>query len=440
MQGKEQTRETVVGARRWALLSAGSLALALGVVGVVVPILPTTPFLIVAAFCYARSSPRGHKWLTSNRLFGRYLSEYLECARLPWMIRVRALIFLWVVLALTAFLVVDGLAVRLVLLAVGGGVTLHLLTLKGARGHGDRAERIVGGIIGVVAYALALALAVGVVHVTGLTHPLAQIGLGTVVATLVVFGASLLSDNSSLYDPYWSVQPLAIVGYYLVRLFDAPTARTVLVSLLVFLYAVRLTSNFYRGWPGLAHEDFRYRAFRTRFGRAYWPVSLFGIHLFPTLMVYLGCLPLYGVMSGGSGGLTWLDAVGTLVMLGAIVLAFVSDEQLRVFRRDPMNRGKSIATGLWAHSRHPNYLGEIATWWGLLLFALAAGMEWWWTGVGAMTITLMFCFVSVPMMEKRALVTREGYREYRRQTPMLMPVLRRVPTTARDGAGLGDGD
>ena len=77
------------------------------------------------------------------------------------------------------------------------------------------------------------------------------------------------------------------------------------------------------------------------------------------------------------------------------------------------NRGRSIRTGLWAHSRHPNYLGEIATWWGLWLFALAAAPRWWWTVIGAAAITVMFVFVSVPMMEKRALATREGYREYR---------------------------
>ena len=66
------------------------------------------------------------------------------------------------------------------------------------------------------------------------------------------------------------------------------------------LYALRLTSNFYRDWPGLQKEDFRYVSFRERFGKAYWPVSFLGIHLFPTIMVYLGCLPLYAVTRTGS--------------------------------------------------------------------------------------------------------------------------------------------
>ena len=79
--------------------------------------------------------------------------------------------------------------------------------------------------------------------------------------------------------------------------------------------------------------------------------------------------------------------------------------------------------GCGRYSRHPNYLGEITTWWGLWLFALAASPRWWWTVAGAAAITLMFVFVSVPMMEKRALATRAGYREYRERTPMLLPGL-----------------
>jgi len=104
-------------------------------------------------------------------------------------------------------------------------------------------------------------------------------------------------------------------------------------------------------------------SFRERFGKAYWAVSFFGIHLFPTVMVYLGCLPLYALTRSGAAGFGWLDAIGTMVTLGAVVLAFVADEQMRRFRADPANKGRVMNAGLWAHSRHPNYLGEMATWW-----------------------------------------------------------------------------
>jgi steroid 5-alpha reductase family enzyme/uncharacterized membrane protein YbaN (DUF454 family) len=432
MDAKEQNGPRTRGYRRVLLIVAGSLTLALGVIGVVVPVLPTTPLLLLAAFCYARSSERGYRWLMSNRVFGTYLRDYLEGRGLSWRTTISALALLWGVLTITALWAVDSLAIRVLLLAVAGLVTVHILTLRcGPVRTGSPRVRLWGSrAISALAYLLALGIAVGVVEVSGVEHPLAQLGVGTFAATLVVFVCSLLANNSSLYDPYWSLQPLAIAVYYLFSLSDALEARALIVSVLVFLYALRLTSNFYRDWPGLTHEDFRYRDFRARSGRWYWFVSLFGIHLFPTLMVYLGCLPLYGIMNAAAGPLVWLDAVAALVTLGALVLAFFADDQLRTFRHEEGSRGKSIRSGLWVYSRHPNYLGEIATWWGLFFFAVAAGLQWWWTGVGALAITLMFVFVSVPMMERRACATREGYEEYRASTPMLVPGLHRTRVPA----------
>jgi steroid 5-alpha reductase family enzyme len=274
-----------------------------------------------------------------------------------------------------------------------------------------RSSRALGVSASVAAYVSALVVAVFVTRAAGLSHPLADVGLGTLVATVVVFTFSILADNSSIYDPYWSIQPPAIAGYCLWTRWGHLDPRQIVVAALVTLYALRLTSNFYRDWPGLRKEDFRYVALRERFGKAYWPVSLLGVHLFPTIMVYLGCLPLYVISRQGTQGFGWLDGLGIAVTLGAVLLAFVADEQLRLFRADPGNRGAVVGSGLWALSRHPNYLGEVSTWWGFWLFALAADAAWWWTGVGALAITVMFVFVSIPWMERRMLDTHAGYAE-----------------------------
>ncbi len=297
---------------------------------------------------------------------------------------------------------------------------------RGVFGRGGiPASKSFGVLVSVSAYVVALLSAVLAVRVAGLVHPLADLALGTVVATVVVFAVSMTTDNSSIYDPYWSVQPLAIAGYYLWTGWGAVDLRQAVVTGLVFLYAVRLTSNFYRDWPGLGKEDFRYVEFRERFGKAYWPVSFFGIHMFPTLMVYLGCLPLYALTRPGGAPFGWVDGLAVAVTLGALVLAFVADEQLRRFRSDPANKGQVADVGLWAVSRHPNYLGEVQNWWGLWLFALAAGTEWWWTVVGAAAITAMFVFVSIPWMERRISATRPGYAEYRAETSVLLPLPKR---------------
>ena len=251
---------------------------------------------------------------------------------------------------------------------------------------------------------------------------LVRIGIADLIGTVIIFVFSILFNNSSMYDPYWSVKPLVIAAYYF---FLDPVSQVSLVEgatlMLVFLYALRLTANFYRGWSGLSHEDWRYRNFRTQFPKAYWIVSFFGIHFFPTLMVYLGCLPMLVIFEQPLQ-FPLLAIAGLLVLLGSIVLAFVADEQLRTFRNDPANSGKTINVGLWSRSRHPNYLGEILTWWGLFTVALAYGWDFWWTGLGALVITLMFVFISIPLIEKYSLGRRSDYQDYIRRVPFLIPV------------------
>jgi uncharacterized membrane protein YbaN (DUF454 family) len=120
---------------RAALLIAGSLCLAIGIVGVVVPVLPTTPFLILAAVCYSRSSNRCYGWLVTNRVFGRYLDDYLHGRGVSWKVKAGALVFLWVVITVTAVLFAQMLWLRLLLFAIAVGVTAHVVMLKG-RGRG----------------------------------------------------------------------------------------------------------------------------------------------------------------------------------------------------------------------------------------------------------------------------------------------------------------
>lgn len=252
-----------------------------------------------------------------------------------------------------------------------------------------------------------------------------KIGLADLLGTLLIFVASLVFNNSSMYDPYWSVKPMVIAVYLYVLLpVESRNLLHLLTLILVGLYALRLTSNFYRDWPGMKHEDWRYRNFRVKFPRLYWMVSFFGIHLFPSVMVYLGCLPMLVIFSENAE-LTTLALVGEGVLLGSIILAFVADEQLRKFRLLSENSGKTIRSGLWSFSRHPNYLGEIMTWWGLFFIALSIGLEYWQTGIGALTITLMFIFISIPLIEKYAISRRDDYQDYKMHTPMLFSLLKR---------------
>jgi uncharacterized membrane protein YbaN (DUF454 family) len=116
--------------RQALLLVAGCVLLATGVVGIVVPVLPTTPFLALAALCFARSSVRCHRWLLSNRLFGRYLDDYLCGRGVPGRVKAGVLGFLWLAITLSAVFFAKSLWLRILLLAVACGVTVHVLLLR----------------------------------------------------------------------------------------------------------------------------------------------------------------------------------------------------------------------------------------------------------------------------------------------------------------------
>jgi steroid 5-alpha reductase family enzyme len=272
------------------------------------------------------------------------------------------------------------------------------------------------------AYVAALAVAWAVMARLGpATDPRLTVAYADLAATAVVFVFSAAANNSSVYDPYWSVAPLVIAPWLSLGggAGAAPVARRVVVTALVVFWGVRLTYNWARGFAGLGHEDWRYVDIRAKVGAGYWPVSLLALHLFPTVQVYLGCLPLFPALTSDRP-LGLLDGLAAAVTLGAVLVETVADEQLRSFRA--RREGDEImARGLWAFSRHPNYFGEIGFWWGLLLFGLAADPRAFWSGLGALSITAMFVFVSVPMLEKRSVARRPAYVEHRRRVSMLVP-------------------
>jgi steroid 5-alpha reductase family enzyme len=243
------------------------------------------------------------------------------------------------------------------------------------------------------------------------------------VATVVIFIFSRVHKNSSFYDAYWSVIPPLLAIYWAATAIPgiAP-ARQWLVFVLVSLWAVRLTWNWASHWSGLDHEDWRYGPLREKAGPFAILVDFFGIHLIPTLQVFAGCLPLYAAMHLGVAPLGWLDGLAAFVTLGAIAIETLADIQLHRFlaTRQP---GQIINTGLWSWSRHPNYFGELSFWWGLALFGLAAWpIGWWWQIVGAVLMTAMFMFASIPMMDKRSVERRPEYEAHMKKVSALVPL------------------
>jgi len=271
-----------------------------------------------------------------------------------------------------------------------------------------------------IAYAAALALAVAAGWALRGSHPLLVVAAADLAATAVVFAFSVRHANSSVYDPYWSVAPIPVVLYW-ASLAPGIHARQAAAVALVCAWGIRLTGNWVGRWKGLGDEDFRYVEIRKRTGRAYWAASFLSIHLMPTAWVFLGLLPLYPALSAPGRPLGALDAAALAVTALAIAIEAASDRQLRAFLRSRREPGAVLETGLWAFSRHPNYLGEVLFWWGLWLFGLAAAPGWAWTAVGPASITLLFLLVSVPWMDRRMLSRHPAYAERLRAVPGLFP-------------------
>jgi len=201
------------------------------------------------------------------------------------------------------------------------------------------------------------------------------------------------------------------------------------------VWGARLTWNWYRRWQGLDHEDWRYGDIRRKSGRA-WPLaSLAGVHFFPTLIVFAGLLPVYSAMVSPSP-LGLLDLVALAVAIGATAIEAVADEQLRGFVSGRSSHEEILATGLWKYSRHPNYFGENSFWWGLALFGLAADPHFW-SVAGAIAMTAMFVFVSVPLLDERSAERRPGYRDHMKRVSALIPMPprgRQMPLPPRQAA------
>ena len=267
-----------------------------------------------------------------------------------------------------------------------------------------------------VIYILAAALGVAVYMALPFAF-WANLLIADVVATIFVFAFSVIFKNASVYDPYWSVQPIVIVaGIALKTNIAAPATILILIS--IVYWGIRLTGNWAYVFGGLNHQDWRYTKLQKDTGKFYPLINFLGIHLMPTLIVYLTTLPAVYVMQfqlRANAG----SYIGAGVCIGAATLQLVSDMQMQKYRKSGQHG--LIRTGLWKHARHPNYLGEILMWWGVAIQAISVMPDHWWFAAGALANTILFLTVSIPMADKRQ-SEKPGYAEYKAHTRSLLPI------------------
>lgn len=250
-----------------------------------------------------------------------------------------------------------------------------------------------------------------------------KILIADIVATVVTYIGSVVFSNSSVYDPYWSVQPIVItVSLAIQKSLNVPA---ILCLICISLWGVRLTLNWAYTFKGLFYQDWRYTGYENKTGKFYQLINFTGIHLFPTIVVYLCVMPAVYVISENA-----TFSIGTIIgfcmSIGATIMQGVADYQMHKFRK--AKTGGFIRNGLWKYSRHPNYLGEILMWWGVSIiafFSLPDKTNPILLFTGAIVNNLMFIFVSVPLADGRQ-SKKEGFDEYKKETRKFLPIRKRV--------------
>jgi steroid 5-alpha reductase family enzyme len=274
-----------------------------------------------------------------------------------------------------------------------------------------------------LAYLAAGTLAVLVWRYLPDTAPWARSLNASLAATGLLWLLGVLRGNPSVYDPYWSVAPIAVALAWAGDPGSAAASepRQFLVLCLVGAWGLRLTYHWWHTFKGLGHEDWRYLEMRRSSGRLFPLVNLIVIHLLPTLMLLLACAAAYPALVTGTRPLGPIDAIAALWTLAAIVLEARSDRIMRAFRAAPRAPGQVCEAGPWGWLRHPNYLGELGFWWGLYLFSVAADPDAEWAALGPLVITSMLIFYSAPALDRRMAARYPAYRAYMRRVPSLLP-------------------
>ena len=253
-------------------------------------------------------------------------------------------------------------------------------------------------------------------------HYLWRFFAADVAATVFVWIFGLVFKNVSVYDPYWSVAPPVMFTAWAL-MSGSFTSATLLLLAAVWYWGIRLTGNWAFTFKNLNAEDWRYAQYRDNCKPdVFQIINFFGLNMMPTMVVFGAMIPGFFVIDSTSPA-SFPTVIAFLICMAAPTIQWVADMQSHRFRR--LNPGKVCNAGLWKHGRHPNYFGEILFWWGILFMYVnvtvaQGGALQGWCLLGAVLMTCLFCFISVPLMEKRQLQRKPDYAEYKKSTRMFI--------------------
>ncbi len=231
---------------------------------------------------------------------------------------------------------------------------------------------------------------------------------------------SLLIKNSSIVDIFWGIGFVLIAWInYSLSPFISPAK--LLMTILVTIWGIRLALHIgIRNWG--KPEDFRYAKWREENGPRWWWFSFLKVFVLQGAIMWIVSVPIISIIVTDG-----IPALPSLALLGGLVWAYgfffeaVGDWQLARFIANPANKGKLMTNGVWKYTRHPNYFGDAAQWWGFYLIALGSGA--WWTIFSPLLMTFLLVRVSGVAMLEKTMKSKPGYEEYAKKTSAFIPWL-----------------
>lgn len=283
----------------------------------------------------------------------------------------------------------------------------------------DRTALVAIPIVIALGYLIALAGSQSGIAVAKYPVFALSVGLAFLIQWLVFIPAYLL-QTEKFFDITGSITYVLVT--FVTLYFSGVDSRSVLLSALVIIWAVRLGS-FLFGRIHKAGKDGRFDEIKPSFIRFLNVWTIQGLWV-----TFTASAALVAISSTSRKELDLFAIVGFLVWLIGFAIEVAADTQKSRFSADPANKGKFIQTGLWARSRHPNYFGEIVLWIGIAIIALPVLHGWQWVSlISPIFVTLLLTRVSgVPLLEKRADEKWGGhkdYESYKATTPVLIPKL-----------------
>lgn len=248
----------------------------------------------------------------------------------------------------------------------------------------------------------------------------AIVGLFIFCLMTLLWVISLLIKDTSIVDIFWGFGFVISVWIAFLLTQDMVNLRHLLIAILTTVWGMRLSLHIFFRNKGKG-EDFRYQNWRKQYGKNWWWVSFLQTFLLQGLLMWIIAAPLTAAQFYNQrASLIVLDVVGAFLWLIGFVFESLGDLQLIKFKGNPANKGKVLDSGVWRYTRHPNYFGDAAQWWGFYLIALAAGG--WWTVFSPILMTYLLVKVSgVALLEKSMIANKPGYREYAQRTSAFIP-------------------